>query len=537
MSDLESILLVLGAREVNRELQVEIGPISSSLIPLSNQAVIEHHSLERSGFDNLYFYIDKHDLKALEICRLRKLNVIIGDGNLEINHAVFDAISGIQDIYNQKECSITLCYADTIYEKAELFETSNANVIGIGVAPDANSWMTVKLENQEITFQGEEDSSSVVIGLFKFSSMTFLRECLNQTDDFWSALSEYHLLEPFTLNTFKSWLDLGRLDTIFQSRRHFLKSRAFNDINTTEDNQIVIKSSSFAMKKKIQDEINWYKTLNSAQKSLVPNLFDYNINQACYSLEYKSLFTSAEVFMFGDLPKGYWQRFFKGLTRFVEIMHIEETNLDTKHIEKCENQMYLTKFEMRAEIVRKANPNLFETEFVFNGKKLPSLNDFWQDFNVFFSKQVKPGKHAFIHGDLFLGNLFYDRRAGAVSAIDPRGNFGLCETTGDTRYDYAKLSHSILGKYDSLASDLFNFRRHSSKIVEIEVLSSLQNQFMIESLFTEWLIDRECDYKTIRTIEALIFLSLPTLHSESIERQHALIANGIQIAQECMDLT
>jgi hypothetical protein len=128
MGNLESILLVLGAREVNPELQVEIGAISSSLIPLSNQAVIEHHYLERSNFDSLYFYIDKSDLKALEICQLRKINVIAGDGNLDINEAVLDAITGIEDIYSQKECSITVCYADTIFAKAELFEASSRNI-------------------------------------------------------------------------------------------------------------------------------------------------------------------------------------------------------------------------------------------------------------------------------------------------------------------------------------------------------------------------------------------------------------------------
>ena len=57
---------------------------------------------------------------------------------------------------------------------------------------------------------------------------------------------------------------------------------------------------------------------------------------------------------------------------------------------------------------------------------------------------------AAIHGDLCLSNILYCERRGEYFLVDPNG-----ARNTPIIYDWAKLSHSILGKYDLIISDQF----------------------------------------------------------------------------------
>ena len=109
--------------------------------------------------------------------------------------------------------------------------------------------------------------------------------------------------------------------------------------------------------------------------------------------------------------------------------------------------------------------------------------------------------------------------------IDPRGKFGTFDIYGDKRYELAKLLHSLEGGYDYIIEDMFdlsirdnciNYKlRRSNNIA----CNAFKKVFVINKSFKE----------ELRLIEATLFLGMIPLHSDSLRRQYAMMATGIQL--------
>ncbi len=63
-----------------------------------------------------------------------------------------------------------------------------------------------------------------------------------------------------------------------------------------------------------------------------------------------------------------------------------------------------------------------------------------------------------MHGDFCFSNITYDFAIIRIKTIDPRGLTPNNELTiyGDTQYDIAKLSHSVLGLYDWIIAGYYH---------------------------------------------------------------------------------
>ncbi|RYP56565.1 hypothetical protein DL769_009908 [Monosporascus sp. CRB-8-3] len=88
------------------------------------------------------------------------------------------------------------------------------------------------------------------------------------------------------------------------------------------------------------------------------------------------------------------------------------------------------------------------------------------------------GVSPFIHADLHLGNILYDRNAEHFWLVDPRG-YPLC----DIFYDLGKLSHSYNGKYD-----LLHEGRHTASCVlhnDIAVIDFHFANSILTDIYTE----------------------------------------------------
>jgi hypothetical protein len=116
------------------------------------------------------------------------------------------------------------------------------------------------------------------------------------------------------------------------------------------------------------------------------------------------------------------------------------------------------------------------------------------------------------HGDLCFSNILYDQRIRLFKLIDPKGASSLEAAYTDPLYDYAKLSHSILGGYDFIVNDLYEvavgrdltLRRHTAD-GDFEPFAAS---------FVEALESRELDVARIRLYEASLFLSMLPLHRD-----------------------
>jgi len=134
-----------------------------------------------------------------------------------------------------------------------------------------------------------------------------------------------------------------------------------------------------------------------------------------------------------------------------------------------------------------------------------------------------------MHGDFCFSNILYDSRVRRIRAIDPRGLVGSRPTIfGDTRYDLAKLSHSILGRYDQIVAGR---RRVSRQRADFEISFE---EIPCQPWLAEALADLEVDGVRARSDEVTavmvsLFLSMLPLHGDRPDRQAAFIANALRL--------
>jgi hypothetical protein len=140
-----------------------------------------------------------------------------------------------------------------------------------------------------------------------------------------------------------------------------------------------------------------------------------------------------------------------------------------------------------------------------------------------------------VHGDFCFSNLFYDHRGGLIKMIDPRGSDKEVSLSllGDSRYDLAKLNHSIIGRYDHIISGHFICHVNSAlnfdlTVYDDDLLSNIQGLFLNSPIFS----DMRSNHLTILAITSLLFFSMLPLHSDNPTRQMALLANALSLSEK-----
>ena len=193
-----------------------------------------------------------------------------------------------------------------------------------------------------------------------------------------------------------------------------------------------------------------------------------------------------------------------------------------------QHSMYVSKTVQRLEKFLTDNPDKKDIRCKgfpdgYSLCEVPSLiKDYIDKYHILSSKDLTP-----IHGDFCLTNLLYDQRSRIVKMIDPRGIFSLPGIYGDSRYDVAKIYHSILSGYDYIISDKFSVNVHNN-LVECKIHKTKHHDEiaeMTQELLTPNLVERH----QIRVIESLLFLSMLPLHEDRPDRQLAMISIGLEL--------
>jgi aminoglycoside phosphotransferase (APT) family kinase protein len=141
---------------------------------------------------------------------------------------------------------------------------------------------------------------------------------------------------------------------------------------------------------------------------------------------------------------------------------------------------------------------------------------------------LDPASFSFLHGDYCMSNLLYDRRNRIVRTIDPRGRFGDVRFYGDPLYDEAKLAHSFHGDYDFLVHGAMRMTVTPEEAMLEPTFRATHVD--VKELFDDWQRDRlREDFRAVRLIEALLFLSMVPLHADRPESQQAFVLRGREL--------
>ena len=101
---------------------------------------------------------------------------------------------------------------------------------------------------------------------------------------------------------------------------------------------------------------------------------------------------------------------------------------------------------------------------------------------------------------------------------------------GDTRYDIAKLSHSVLGLYDWIIAGYYHVDI-TNKDITLNIPST-QRQQDLQQLFIE-IVGKKFNLTPMNlyAMQIQLFLSMLPLHSDDQQRQDALFANAFRLYQ------
>jgi hypothetical protein len=157
-----------------------------------------------------------------------------------------------------------------------------------------------------------------------------------------------------------------------------------------------------------------------------------------------------------------------------------------------------------------------------------SLESYCYELNKVLKNKLISSSHVlhFSHGDLCFSNIL--PLENHFFLIDPKGmRSDLKSSFRVIHYDLAKISQSILGHYDIINNNLF-------RIIDDQIVYDVSpnlpdNTLKIFYSILEEFVD---DIKTVRLLEASMFLSMIPLHRESSKKMKGFLIRSLQIYWE-----
>jgi hypothetical protein len=519
-----NVTLILAAGQVNASLIGELGYVNTSLIPYKGKPLFISIYEDFKIRGGIFLVLDRNDEKAQTYANFSGISTILVDGGISLKNTCRQALGKLLSFMD--DFSVQIIFGDTLtgYSKVE-------NFIGV-VDPqnDYSDWATLGTIDGEFTVQSPGKSlEPTIAGYFGAGSAITLFNNLSDHDFYDSLFLTYAKMGVVPeIIQLEDWKDFGRLNSFYLSRSKSLISRYFNQTVYASSDFSVIKSATDP--NKIRSEILWYEYLAEHNLSyLAPRLVFSDVNNGKYSTEFISGIPLSDIFICANKSLGYWTKVLSSIQKYITSylipMNIFDDGVKNKIISE-----YDVRLTNRLSLLRDQHPKLFST--LFQSKYGPvSLDSHVINLKEWLSS-YNPVPTKFSHGDLFFGNMFYDERTERILTIDPRGlNNEVSEY--DATYDIAKLSHSLFGGYDFLASNCFKIVSENH-MFRLEIPWQSQHPLIQDiSMFnlSDILIRFKLSWKDVRNLESFIFLALAPLHQDSIDRQIAAICASINAFQ------
>lgn len=533
-------VLIPAAKVVEKELQ-SIGMLPAIIYPINKKIVFDYlYNQYNAICDSLdiicYEKADKvhrrlknyHDSR-IHICYLPELG--------DLGQTVYFGLS-------DEDEPVLINFADTIVMESmsdiemDTFYYSEDFVSSTWTYFKINEGIITDIHDKEEAYVSDK-REKLFIGVFMFSSSKLLKSCLREAvesrkqggiNSFYRALQLYSERCPLKAVRTEKWFDIGHIDKYYNTKLE-VKAREFNHISIDKDRGILKKTSDD--KDKFIGEIKWYLKLPADIEYVRPRIFDYSTSYVApyVDMEYYAYHTVHELYLYGDLKYNQWHDLFSRI-KFICSDFKRYTLKDEKIRESLED-MYLRKTMQRFQKLSedKRFSAFFEKQIQINGRKFISLTGVIELLkNLIPSMLYDVNEFCIIHGDLCFANMMVDSNCSFVKVIDPRGKFGKYDIYGDSRYELAKLFHSLDGKYDYIIKDLFTVEYDTEcAVIDYTINTRVRDYDLFElfkSVFSDEIKD---DFDKIVLIEALLFLSMIPLHGESFDHQIVMLATGMEL--------
>lgn len=514
------MLLINSAAYVGQEFQAEVGVIPPCMLPIGNKKIIELQ-VEKIralfGDEKIVLSLPKsYKLAINEANVLSELNVktrYVPD-EFMLAEAILYVLNTETDSFDEQ---IRLLHGDTLIGDMP----SMCEVVTISKSPRAYNWKKEKLDT------GEE---VIWNGYFCFADrLNFVKSLAIARGDFVKAVNHYRETHAVQLYETKDWHDCGHINTYFNARATITTQRSFNSLLI--DGGVVTKSST--NHKKIQAEINWFKTLPANLRKFVPQFIDEGIGEDSvtpyYCLEFMPILPLNELYVHGRNPAIFWKNIFNLVQKYFEQARSSDAMLD-KNFDKIKNSSdRLYKDKTLSRIARYAKDNALDLnkQIIYQNKALGSINDI---INISIQRTLDlPCVATIMHGDLCFSNMLFDARGLRIKLIDPRGIDEDDNLTilGNQTYDLAKLTHSVIGMYDFIIAGRYRLIENGDNMeIEFDVDDRL---LLIQQNYLNMVFFENITVKQVMPVVVLLFLSMLPLHDDRPDRQKAMLINAFRL--------
>lgn len=384
--------------------------------------------------------------------------------------------------------------------------------------------------------QRTESGWQALAGVYSLSDVSTLKRSVmdkiqNGGKEISSVLDAYGKSNPIAVVGAKDWYDFGHIHYFNLAKQKLLQSRYFNSLSIDPLRGTITKTSQKS--EKLEDELNWYRSLPDHLKIFCPRLQEAITSHGItITQEYYGYPNLAELYVFGDLALTVWKHTLQRLMDIHDLFRKELGNVTMNDV----SEMYDHKTQQRfleLETQHGWATRLNHQTVTINGVVYRNYKALEKEIKRLVKALGESRQGSVIHGDYCFSNILYDLNTQVVRLIDPRGSFGRQKLYGDSRYDIAKLRHSVVGCYDFIVADLFKVSEdnnvYSFDIVRPEAYQQLKTYFD-DLVF-------KCGYKPeqIRLIEGLLFISMVPLHRDNPLRQLAMYLTGIRILNEVIE--
>ena len=518
-----TVRLLTSGAYVDAELEAEFGRVPPAFLPVGGSLLI-HHQLRRLGDTaerTILSLPSDFVVDVVEAARLASAGVEIAvvDARLSLGRSVAKLIAMLDG-----NMPIEIIHGDTLID---CLPAQHLDAMSVGEASDGYHWATVTVAAACITAVANDPGTStdpapeILTGAFRIGDPALFLRCLIEADDsFVGALDLYARRRTVAAVAMPGWLDFGHLQTFFRSRHHLAASRHFNSLTIVDG--VVHKSSDQQFK--LAAEAAWLRNLPASLQLYSARLIeDEASDTAGYQTEYAYLPTVAEIYLSRLNPRG-WQRILGATMDFVGAAARCKGPGTSDALAK----LGIAKTTARIEAANGVLHDL-DVERRIGGRCCPAPSRMLETLFAHIAA-APPRAPSIMHGDLCFSNLLYNSRNQRVCVIDPRGytDDGVESAYGDTRYDLAKLAHSIIGRYDQIVGGQFQLEDTPENAALVFPDDPVKH--VLEQQFLERRVDG-IDVASDPVIATMItlFFSMIALHQDDPRRQRAFFVNGAQL--------
>lgn len=523
---MRKLLLVLSAKYINGDLQQNFGQIPPVLLPYQNKELLVHICKNNSQQFDVKVVADEGYEMIADLVQRDSLDceVVYSKNSQDLKQSII--AGGIED-YDQ----VVILMGDT-FIKNSTFTTYTGDMIAYEKNTEAYEYISFNIDNGAVVVEAEQKGDNIFCGIFSISAPSLFSAHLNQASGMYEALETYSRKQAFEFKHEADWIDLGHFKSFLESEINEVEARYFNQILIDKKKGKLVKKSE--EKKKFVNEINWYLNIPNNLNYITPRIFDYSTdyNNLFIEMEYYSYMTLHNLFVYGNANENKWIEIFNTLFETLDEFQKYSLKLETEEVNRCLRTIYYDKTIERLNALKEVEEfqKYFCDELEINGAVYPGLNKIIDTLeNVIEVHLLNNDKFTVIHGDYFFANILYDSKSNFIRTVDPRGDFGGYGIYGDPRYDIAKLSHSVNGKYDFIIKDMFNLDLNNN----VFSVNAKKDSNKLEQILAEKIQERY-NIEEIKLIESLLFLSMVPLHKDYPQRQHVMLMTGITQYQKVL---